>query len=582
MEGLISKRSIQVRFILILTVVTFGVSILAFTLLYHMTLSNKKAQLIEIAEAQAGLMEAMGKFNAFFQSGDLAGASRSATLSQIRESHRQYDGFGDTGEVVLAELRGNRIRFLSPTRKEDFEIPDAIDHDSALGAPMQLALAGKSGVFEGPDYAGDNVLAAYEYLPFLDMGLVVKIDKSEVLAPYIRAGLISGGIAVLLIALGVLLNIMMVNPLINKVYEFAGAITVREERYRTLVSHIPGAVFRSRADPERTMMYMSEPITDITGYGAADFIENQVRSFGSIVHPDDAQILQHATEGYLRSGKSYSIEYRIMHTNGVEKWVYEQGSVLTDETNGGSYLDGVIIDISDLKKAEQAVTELSRKLSKYLSPQVYQSIFEGSQDVKIGSARKKLTVFFSDLVNFTETSESLEAEDLSHVLNSYLNRMAQITIEHGGTLDKFIGDGIMVFFGDPESRGIKEDATACVEMALAMGSAVDELKAEWVQQGIDVPLQVRMGIATGFCTVGNFGSENRMDYTILGSTVNLASRLESTADPGALLVSHETYITVESQFECVTKDPISVKGFDHPVQTYAVVDTIAPNSTRLS
>ena len=223
-----------------------------------------------------------------------------------------------------------------------------------------------------------------------------------------------------------------------------------------------------------------------------------------------------------------------------------------------------------LKKARSELLGLSQKLSRYLSPQLYQSIFEGKQDASIGSTRKKMTVFFSDIVGFTRQTEGMEAEDLAFILNSYLNCMAGIVIKYGGTLDKFIGDAVLVFFGDPESKGAKGDATACIEMAIAMTQAIAELNAEWESKGIGSGFQVRMGVTTGYCTVGNFGSEERMDYTIIGNQVNLASRLQAAAEPDSIVIAHETWLLVRDTFDCAPQDPIHVKGFERPVQAYVV------------
>jgi adenylate cyclase len=172
---------------------------------------------------------------------------------------------------------------------------------------------------------------------------------------------------------------------------------------------------------------------------------------------------------------------------------------------------------------------------------VYDSIFTGQQDVKIVSARKKLTVCFSDLVGFTEITDKMESEDLTQLLNHYLTEMSKIALQYGATIDKYVGDAIVMFFGDPTTLGVKQDAVACVQMAIAMQKRVDELAHEWRNSGIETPLRCRIGIHTGYCTVGNFGSEDRMDYTMVGSTVNLASRLEHEAPPGGVLISFETY-----------------------------------------
>jgi class 3 adenylate cyclase/HAMP domain-containing protein len=215
---------------------------------------------------------------------------------------------------------------------------------------------------------------------------------------------------------------------------------------------------------------------------------------------------------------------------------------------------------------------LSNKLSKYLSPQVYASIFTGSQKVEISAKRKKLTVFFSDIAGFTETADKLESEDLTQLLNHYLTEMSQIALAHGATIDKYVGDAIVIFYGDPESRGVREDALACVRMAVAMRARMSELEKVWRDSGIENPLKCRMGINTGYCTVGNFGSEDRMDYTIIGGGVNLAARLERAAEPGEILISYETYAKVRAAFQCEERGKISVKGIAYPVATYRVVE----------
>lgn len=225
-----------------------------------------------------------------------------------------------------------------------------------------------------------------------------------------------------------------------------------------------------------------------------------------------------------------------------------------------------------LQHSRTHLSELSLKLSRYLSPQIYQAIFEGKSDARIQVSRKKLTIFFSDIVGFSAQTDSLEPEDLVYVLNSYLNQMAAIVLKHGGTLDKFIGDAVLVFFGDPESRGVKEDAEACVRMALEMRGAIADLKRDWIEKGITNAFDVRMGITTGYCTVGNFGSEQRMDYTIIGNQVNLASRLQSHASAGEILIGHDTFVLVRDGFSCAAKDPIRVKGFEQPVQAYELTN----------
>ena len=225
-------------------------------------------------------------------------------------------------------------------------------------------------------------------------------------------------------------------------------------------------------------------------------------------------------------------------------------------------------------EAQEKIEQLATKLSKYLSPQVYKSIFSGKQNVKIEAYRKKLTVFFSDIKGFTELTDRLEPEVLSSLLNSYLNEMSKIALKYGGTIDKFVGDAILIFFGDPETNGEKEDASACVLMALEMQERMKYLRRLWEDQGISKPLDIRIGINTGYCNVGNFGSEDRLDYTIIGGEVNLASRLESKANSGQILISHETYALIKKKIVCEKKEEINVKGIAHKIQTYQVIEKL--------
>lgn len=224
-----------------------------------------------------------------------------------------------------------------------------------------------------------------------------------------------------------------------------------------------------------------------------------------------------------------------------------------------------------LLQQEQSMA-ISRKLTKYLSPQVWSSIFEGRRDAKLETRRKKLTVFFSDIKGFTEASDELAPDEFAEILNCYLEDMSRIALRHGGTIDKFIGDAIMIFYGDPTTRGAKEDAIACVSMALEMRKHMKLLRQKWQSRGIAKPLHVRMGINTGYCTVGNFGTELRMDYTIIGRDVNLASRLESVAESDEILVSHDTWTLVRDRITCREKGTVTVKGIAKPIMVYQVVD----------
>mgnify|MGYP001212698495 FL=1 len=230
--------------------------------------------------------------------------------------------------------------------------------------------------------------------------------------------------------------------------------------------------------------------------------------------------------------------------------------------------------IADDAKAEaltksEEVAKISNQLAKYLSPQIHEQIFSGKQSAEVKSNRKKLTVFFSDIVNFTSISDELESEEMTNLLNFYLNEMSQIALKFGGTIDKFIGDALMIFFGDPESKGPQEDAKQCIQMALEMQDLMTQLSDYWSKNySLKKELKIRIGINTGFCTVGNFGSLDRIDYTAIGSTVNLASRLESMSDPGSILVSEDTFALVNNFFSFENPKEVKVKGFLRSIKCY--------------
>lgn len=229
------------------------------------------------------------------------------------------------------------------------------------------------------------------------------------------------------------------------------------------------------------------------------------------------------------------------------------------------------LKLAQEKNRAEMLQSLSNKLAKYLSPQIYESIFSGEKDVTLGSSRKKLTIFFSDIVDFTGTTDQMESEDLTLLLNQYLREMTDIALRYGATVDKYIGDAIMIFFGDPHSHGVEGDALLCVEMSLAMQKRVRELHGEWRAAGYTRPFVIRVGIHTGYCTVGNFGTDNRMDYTIVGSAVNLASRIENMAEPGTVCISEDTYLLVRDKFDCLPVTKVNPKGLSQPVQLYKVL-----------
>lgn len=207
-------------------------------------------------------------------------------------------------------------------------------------------------------------------------------------------------------------------------------------------------------------------------------------------------------------------------------------------------------------------------LGKVVSPVVATELL--SRDVMLGGETREITALFSDLENFTGISETMNAQDLVALLNDYLTHMSFEISEHAGVLDKFIGDAIVVFWGAPVDDDLH--ARHAVSCALAMQAKLKTLRAEWQKQGLPL-FKMRIGINTGPAVVGNVGSIDRLDYTMIGDTVNLAARLEGeNKNHGTeILISEFTYLRVKDIFICRKLGSVRVKGKRESVKIYEVI-----------
>ena len=225
-------------------------------------------------------------------------------------------------------------------------------------------------------------------------------------------------------------------------------------------------------------------------------------------------------------------------------------------------------------RIEEQMAELVRtgELRRFLPHQVAEGLLAGALKPDERFERRKVTALFADLVGFTELSDTLEPEELADVLNLYLREMTAVAVNHGGTLDNFIGDGLMVLFGAPVAVDEREGALAAVRTAMQMRTRMRELAAELERRGIPGNLQVRAGINTGHCTVGVFGSDVLRAYKTVGLAVNLAARLQAEADPGGILCGYRTYALVEGNVHAVRRGPLQVKGSARPVEAWEILE----------
>lgn len=233
------------------------------------------------------------------------------------------------------------------------------------------------------------------------------------------------------------------------------------------------------------------------------------------------------------------------------------------------YRRRIAVQEGALREQAEALDRCNRLISRYVPAQVASRIRDGDDTVE-RLDRRKITICFSDVVGFSELADRIEAEEFARLLNEYLSEMTAIADAHGGTVDKFIGDAIVVLFGAPARGSDRDDALAAVRMALAMQERMSELRARWLHEGIEEPFSIRIGVNTGVASVGNFGSRGRMDYTAIGRQVNLAARLQTACEPGSVLLSHATWALVASEIACEPRGALQLKGSHHPVRVYAV------------
>jgi len=209
-------------------------------------------------------------------------------------------------------------------------------------------------------------------------------------------------------------------------------------------------------------------------------------------------------------------------------------------------------------------------IRRYVPEQVANAVLSGTPEAVGAHERRKLTIFFSDLVGFTDLSEELEPEDLAAVLHDYFTEMDAIARRHGGTVDDLVGDAILVFFGAPERTDDRDQALRAVRMAVEMQAALGPLNERWASAGIPGTLKARVGVNTGLVTVGNFGSDTRTKYTALGKQVNIAARIQSHCEPGKVLIGHPTWLLVRDEIPCLPIGELALKGLHKPMPAYEV------------
>ncbi|PIE35644.1 hypothetical protein CSA56_03345 [candidate division KSB3 bacterium] len=240
-------------------------------------------------------------------------------------------------------------------------------------------------------------------------------------------------------------------------------------------------------------------------------------------------------------------------------------SLLKD--TGGSEL-GILIVLHDLTEI-QRYTSLKDMFSRYVSKEIVEYISDSDEQVTLYGEKREVSILFSDIRGFTSMTERLDPTEVVSILNAYFSCMINVIYQHKGTLDKFLGDGMMCIFGAPIDQ--PDHAARAARTALAMKKALVAFNKQQLEQGKHT-LEVGIGINSGDAVVGNVGSEKRLEYTAIGDNVNLAARLQAIAGGGQILISDSTYNAIKSQAIADLLPPVKVKGKIHEVQVYELWD----------
>jgi class 3 adenylate cyclase len=239
---------------------------------------------------------------------------------------------------------------------------------------------------------------------------------------------------------------------------------------------------------------------------------------------------------------------------------------------------GVAISNSYLYEKVKSETDLRNHLQRYLPRNIVSKIVDNNMNISMAGEEQECSILFADICGFTSMSERMKPSVIVRMLNEYLTVMTKVIFSYNGSVDKFIGDGIMAVFGVPVVT--PNHAMEAVLAALEMKKQAKSLRERFFKEFGIAAFNIRIGINTGKAIYGNFGSPQRMDFTVIGDSVNTASRLESTATPGTIIISQSTHDKVKHQIKATEFPPVKLKGKAEPVKVFEVYDKAEDHDIR--
>ncbi|GBC59118.1 hypothetical protein DENIS_0054 [Desulfonema ishimotonii] len=350
------------------------------------------------------------------------------------------------------------------------------------------------------------------------------------------------------------------------------ALKKSEARYRTLVENIPIGICRITPGPDGRFLMSNPAFLKMFGF-RSDTELNHINFSDIYIKPEECDTF---SDLLLQRGSLAGNEMRFRRKNGTPIWISATARVVYhEETREVACFDCTFEDIDERKKAEIKIredAETRRRFERLLSPDLAEMVVSGDLKVEKGGEDRVATVLFADIRGFTSMSENTRAAEVLQMLNEYFEAMVEIVFRYEGTVDKFIGDAIMVIWGAPVTHA--DDPYRAVRAATDMRATLTDFNKKRNAQGKQ-PLRIGIGINTGRLVAGYIGSNQTMSYSVIGDTVNTASRLCSAAQAGKIIISESTYRCVRDHFSVTKLNPIRVKGKLNPIQIFNINGTVS-------
>lgn len=365
-ENMGSRQRLAVL-ILIMSGVVVSVGVFSIYFLYQTGFKQQRSRMVEIVQSQAELIKAVIRFDKRRGVEDMPGGSLGSTLEQLRDAHSNFNGFGETGEFTLGRLDNGRIHLLLNQRLKGSMV-QSFEEEKDRASPMRRALEGKSGIMMGQDYRGVQVLAAYEPIPSLGLGLVAKMDMAEIRRPYIQTAMLTVGLGAVAILMGSWLFLGISNPMIRRLEDEilkrksaqADLAKSKEDLSKAQeVARLGNWVWELKTDEVR----WSDQTYRILGFDPGQF-ENPVGMFEKAVHPADWDRVDSMIENCVATGQPLEIEHRIVWPDGTTRYVLGKGEVVRDEDGSVSGLVGTVQDITERKIIQEEINRLTLEKEK--------------------------------------------------------------------------------------------------------------------------------------------------------------------------------------------------------------------------